>query len=175
VKSAVLKVKTRTLKTPQGAALNGGDGSKDPHDRVALKTGLTRGRARHIVNRMVQYLADRNLAGGSSARGNVDSVLAAIADPTRRAILDRLARGPARISDVAEPFAMTLTGFCKHVKVLERAGLVQRTRRGRENTLRLSPKPLREVARWVLKYEQFWNERLDRLEEFFATQKEKSR
>jgi DNA-binding transcriptional ArsR family regulator len=99
--------------------------------------------------------------------------MAAISDPTRRSILDRLARGPARISDVAEPFA--LTGFCKHVKVLERAGLVQRTRRGRENTLRLSPKPLREVARWVLRYEQFWNERLDRLEEFFATQEEKSR
>jgi DNA-binding transcriptional ArsR family regulator len=68
---------------------------------------------------------------------------------------------------------MSLTGFCKHVKVLERAGLVRRTRRGRDNTLELSPEPLRDVAQWTLKYRQFWNERLDRLEEFLARHKEK--
>lgn len=105
----------------------------------------------------------------------LNRVAAAISDPTRRAILDRLARGPARISDVAAPFPMTLTGFCKHVRVLERAGLVRRTRRGRDNTLELSPEPLREIARWVLKYEDFWNARLDRLQEFFTHTKEKSR
>ena len=102
----------------------------------------------------------------------VDRVAAAISHPTRRAILERLARGPARISEVAEPFSMTLTGFCKHVRVLERAKLVRRTRRGRDNTLALSPEPLREVARWILNYEQFWNARLDRLHEFFANKKE---
>src|SRR3984893_9910385 len=101
--------------------------------------------------------------------GNIDRVSAAISDPTRRAILERLARGSARISDVAEPFPMTLTGFCKHVRVLERAGLVRRTRRGRENTLELSPKPLRDMARWILHYEPFWIARLDRLQEFFTT------
>jgi DNA-binding transcriptional ArsR family regulator len=106
---------------------------------------------------------------------NIDRVAAAISDPTRRAIIERLARGPARISEVAEPFPMSLTGFCKHVRVLERAGLVRRTRHGRDNTLELRPEPLRDVARWILKYEQFWNARLDRLEKFFATQKEKSR
>src|SRR5579859_3793154 len=95
---------------------------------------------------------------------NLDQVLVAVADPTRRAIIGRLALGPARISDVAAPFPMSLTGFCKHVRVLERAGLVQRTRHGRENTLRLSAQPLRDVARWASKYEQFWNSRLDRLE-----------
>lgn len=105
---------------------------------------------------------------------NIDRVAAAISDPTRRAIIERLARGPARISDVAEPFSMTLTGFCKHVRVLERARLVRRTLRGRDNTLELSLEPLREVAQWILKYEQFWNARLDRLEAFFARQKEKS-
>lgn len=99
--------------------------------------------------------------------GKLDSVLIAIADPTRRAILGRLERGPARISDVAAPFSMSLTAVCKHVRVLERAGLVRRTHRGRENTLRLSAAPLRDVARWVSKYERFWNARLDRLEEFF--------
>jgi DNA-binding transcriptional ArsR family regulator len=106
---------------------------------------------------------------------NVDRVTAAICDPTRRAIIERLARGPARISDVAEPFSMTLTGFCKHVRVLERARLVRRTRHGRDNTLELSLEPLRDVAQWILRYEPFWNARLDRLEEFFTKHKEKSR
>ena len=63
---------------------------------------------------------------------------------------------------------MTLTGFCKHVRILERAGLVRRKRRGRENTLRLQPEPLRDVAEWVLQYREFWTVRLDRLEQFFA-------
>jgi len=63
---------------------------------------------------------------------------------------------------------MTLTGFCKHVRVLERASLVRRTRRGRAKILALAPEPLREVANWTLQYEKFWNERLDRLEAFFA-------
>jgi DNA-binding transcriptional ArsR family regulator len=106
---------------------------------------------------------------------NIDRVAAAICDPTRRAIVERLARGPARISEIAEPFPMSLTGFCKHVRVLERAGLVRRTRRGRDNTLELTPKPLRDVTKWTLKYEQFWSERLDRMAKFFAQQKEKSR
>jgi DNA-binding transcriptional ArsR family regulator len=110
-----------------------------------------------------------------SASNSIDLVSAAISDPTRRAILERLSRGSARISELAEPFEMTLTGFCKHVRVLERAQLVRRTRRGRDNTLELSPEPLRNVARWVLKYAQFWNVHLDRLEAFFANQKEKSR
>jgi DNA-binding transcriptional ArsR family regulator len=108
-------------------------------------------------------------------RGSINRVTAAISDPTRRAILERLARGPAHISDVAVHFRMTLTGFCKHVRVLERAGLVRRTRHGRNKTLALSPEPLRGVAQWVLKYEQFWNARLDRLQEFFTYEKEKSR
>ena len=102
---------------------------------------------------------------------STDRALAAIADPTRRAIVDRLARGPARISDVAADFPMTLTGFCKHVRVLERAGLVRRKRRGRENTLRLQPEPLRDVAEWVLQYREFWTERLGRLEQFFAARR----
>ena len=114
-----------------------------------------------ILNQMVQCLPPV-----------LDRVLAAVSDPTRRAILDRLSRGPARISDLAEPFSMSLTGFCKHVRVLEKARLVRRTRRGRHNTLALSPQPLREAARWFLKYEQFWNARLHRLEQFFAKQKE---
>jgi DNA-binding transcriptional ArsR family regulator len=102
---------------------------------------------------------------------DLDPVIVAISDPTRRAIIGRLARGPARISDVAAPFDMSLTGICKHVKVLERAGLVRRMRHGRENTLELSAEPLRAVAQWCLKYERFWNARLDRLEDYFTKQR----
>jgi DNA-binding transcriptional ArsR family regulator len=113
---------------------------------------------------MVHYRAGRGL----------NRVAAAISDPTRRAVLERLARGPARISDVAAPFAMSLTGFCKHVRVLERAKLVRRTRRGRETTLELSCEPLGEVARWILQYEPFWNSRVAALENFLARRKEPS-
>lgn len=114
------------------------------------------------LNQMVQYSA-----------ANLDCVAAAISDPTRRAIIARLADGPARISDVAEPISMSLSAFCKHVRVLEKAGLVRRTRHGRENTLELTPEPLRDMAQWILKYEPFWNARLDRLEEYFKRDKEK--
>jgi DNA-binding transcriptional ArsR family regulator len=99
---------------------------------------------------------------------SLDQVLGAIADPTRRAILDRLARGPARITDVAAPFHMSLAAVSKHVQALERAGLVRRTRQGREHTLTLDARPLRRVTQWASRYERFWNERLDRLERFFA-------
>lgn len=102
----------------------------------------------------------------------LDVVLTAIADPTRRAILDRLARGAARVTDVAEPFDMSLAAVSKHVQALERAGLVRRARRGREHTLTLDARPLRQVARWTSHYERFWTQRLDRLEAFFA-QKQK--
>ncbi len=99
---------------------------------------------------------------------SLDSVLVAIADPTRRAILARLARGPARVTDVAEPFAMSLAAVSKHVLMLERAGLVRRARKGREHRLTLDARPLRQVVRWTSRYERFWTERLDRLEAFFA-------
>jgi DNA-binding transcriptional ArsR family regulator len=95
------------------------------------------------------------------------TVLAAVSDPTRRAIIDRLARGPARVTEVAEPFAMSLNAVSKHVKVLERAGLVRRARTGREHMLELDAGPLRQVSRWTHRYAHFWNERLDRLEDFF--------
>jgi DNA-binding transcriptional ArsR family regulator len=105
---------------------------------------------------------------------SLDRLLTAIADPTRRAILDRLAHGPARVTDVAAPFEMSLAAISKHVRVLERAGLVRRTCQGREHTLTFNARPLRQVARWTSRYEQFWNEGLDRLQAFFA-QKGRSR
>ncbi len=107
--------------------------------------------------------------------GNLNSVLVAISHPTRRAIMGRLAGGPARISDIATPFSMSLTGFCKHVRILERAGLIRRTHHGRENTLELTPAPLRDVVQWTLKYQQFWDDRMDRLENFFMAKQEKAK
>ena len=97
----------------------------------------------------------------------LNAVLAAIADPTRRAILDRLATGPARVTDLAAPFEMSLNAVSKHIKVLEAVQLVRRTRQGREHTLELDPAPLREVTRWASDIERFWSGRLDRLEQFF--------
>ena len=102
-------------------------------------------------------------------------VLFAVSDPTRRAILDRLARGPTRVTDVALPFDMSLNAVSKHVKVLEGAGLVRRLRQGREHTLQLDAEPLRDVAQWAHGYAPYWSERLDRLETFFAGKKERKR
>ncbi len=102
--------------------------------------------------------------------------LAAVSDPTRRAIVDRLARGPARVTDVAAPFAMSLNAVSKHIKVLEKAGMVRRRREGREHTLELNARPLQDIARWAHRYQRFWSERLDRLEIFFTeTAKERKR
>ena len=101
----------------------------------------------------------------------LSTTLQAIADPTRRAILGRLSTGPARITDLAEPFAMSFAAVSKHVKVLEKAGLVKRTRQGREHTLELEAAPLRAVASWAARYEQYWTERLDRLEAYFANRR----
>lgn len=104
----------------------------------------------------------------------LDAVLAAVADPTRRAIIDRLTRGSARVTDLAEPFDMSLNAISKHVKVLESAGLVRRTRQGREHLLTLDAKPIREVAHWANRYERYWTERLDRLRSFFKEQSKRT-
>jgi DNA-binding transcriptional ArsR family regulator len=99
----------------------------------------------------------------------------ALADPTRRAILARLVQGEVRVSDLAEPFEMSLNAVSKHIRLLERAGLVQREVRGREHYLTVDPTPLREAADWLNTYQQFWRQRLDRLEAFLRQQKETQR
>jgi DNA-binding transcriptional ArsR family regulator len=104
-------------------------------------------------------------------QATTETVWAALADPTRRAIVERLTRGPTRVTDLAAPFDMSLNAVSKHIKVLEAARLVRRTREGREHTLELDPAPLREVARWASDVERFWSERLDRIEQFFDKKK----
>lgn len=99
-------------------------------------------------------------------------VLTAISHPTRRAIIGQLAqRGPARFLEVAKPFDTALNAVSKHLKLLERAGLIARRKQGREVYISLRGEPLREVAGWVHEYERFWNERLDRFEQYFKTRK----
>jgi DNA-binding transcriptional ArsR family regulator len=101
-------------------------------------------------------------------QATTQAVWIALADPTRRAIVERLTRGPTRVTDVAAHFDMSLNAVSKHIKVLEAARLIRRTRQGREHTLELDPKPLREVAQWASEMERFWSERLDRIEQFFT-------
>jgi DNA-binding transcriptional ArsR family regulator len=103
----------------------------------------------------------------------LDLAFTALADPTRRRIVARLTRGEARVTDLAQPFAMSLNAVSKHLKLLERAGLVQRRRVGREHFLRLRPAPLRAVQQWASRYERFWNQRLDALGKFLSSPPEK--
>src|SRR6266567_957942 len=93
----------------------------------------------------------------------LNRVYAAIADPTRRAILGVLAGGEFNVGSLAGRFPISFNGVSKHVKVLERAGLVRRRVRGREHWLRLRPEPLREATRWLEHYREFWDARLDAL------------
>src|SRR5450432_2086753 len=94
-------------------------------------------------------------------------VLTALSHPTRRAIIEQLAHGPARFLDVAKPFNTALNSVTKHLKLLERAGLIARKKQGREVLISFRGEPLRQVAAWVHEYERFWNERLDQFEQFF--------
>ena len=101
----------------------------------------------------------------------LDSAFAAVADPTRRGILERLGRRDASISDLAEAFDMTLTGMKKHVRVLEDAGLVQTTKVGRVRTCTLGPRQLNAEAAWIAKYQQMVEARLDSLGDFLERTK----
>jgi DNA-binding transcriptional ArsR family regulator len=94
----------------------------------------------------------------------LDYTLTALADPTRRAILQRLSRGETRVTDVAEPFAMSLNAVSKHIRVLERAQLVQRRRVGREHFLSANLAPLAEATAWMEKQRSIWGARLDALD-----------
>ncbi len=114
-----------------------------------------------MLNHMVQY----------SPR--LDATFAAIADPTRRGVLEHLGRRDASITELAERFEITLTGIKKHVQILERSGLVSTRKVGRVRTCTLGPRRLDAEAQWIDKYRQMLAERLDRLEAFLERTKEK--
>ncbi len=100
----------------------------------------------------------------------LDRTFAALADPTRRAILDRLAEGEASVTELAAPFEMTLPAVSKHLKVLERAGLVSRGRRAQYRPCHLEVEPLREANSWLESYRRTWEGRLDRLDAYLREQ-----
>ncbi len=91
-------------------------------------------------------------------------VFGALADPTRRAILARLAEGPATVNEIAEPFAMTLPAISKHLKVLENAGLISRGRQAQWRPCKLEAAPMREASEWITNYRQFWESSFDKLD-----------
>src|SRR5262244_4475087 len=105
----------------------------------------------------------------------LSDVLTAISHPTRRAIIGQLATGPARFLDVAKPFDTALNAVTKHLKLLERAGLIERRKQGREVLISFRAEPLRQVARWMHEYERFWNQRLDQFQQYFRHKKKEKR
>ena len=98
----------------------------------------------------------------------LSATLAALADPTRRGLLARLALGEASVTELAEPYDMSLAAVSKHLKVLERAGLIARGRQAQWRPCRLDAAPLRDVAAWLEHYRRFWEDRLDRLGDYLA-------
>lgn len=99
-------------------------------------------------------------------RAELDRTFSALADPTRRAILSRLAQGEATVMELAAPFEMSLPAVSKHLKVLERAGLISRGREAQWRPCKLEAEPLRGAASWIGEYRRFWEERLDRLDAY---------
>ena len=116
-----------------------------------------------IFNHMVEL----NQAG-------LNSTYAALADPSRRAILARLRRGAARVTEIAEPFDMSLNAVSKHIRVLERAGLIRREISGRDHFLTVNVEPLIEASGWIEEQKTFWEGRLDALESFLQRKKRKA-
>jgi DNA-binding transcriptional ArsR family regulator len=105
----------------------------------------------------------------------LSETFAALSDPTRRAILARLASGEASVTELAEPFEMSMPAVSKHLKVLERAGLISRGREAQWRPCRLDAGPLKDVASWVERYRRFWEQSFDRLEDYLRELQEKEK
>jgi DNA-binding transcriptional ArsR family regulator len=130
--------------------------------KAFLRGRLTPPRPDSKLNRMVH-----------SDSGTLDAVFSALSDPTRRAVIERLGESQAlTVTELAQPHGMSLTGFMKHLRVLEEAGLVTRTKEGRIVRCALSPQPMQEAAVWLSRYEKFWAQRLDALARFLYHQEE---
>lgn len=111
-------------------------------------------------------------AGGAGGGARLNATFGALADPTRRAILARLARGETSVSELAQPFRMSLPAVTKHLRVLDRAGLLEHHKDARVRRCRLHPQPLKTAAQWIARYQQFWEDQFDALEEFIEEMKE---
>jgi len=102
----------------------------------------------------------------------LDQVFWALSDTTRRKVVDRLGESPATVTELAEPYGMSLPGFMKHLRVLENAGLVMRNKEGRVVRCELTARPMQEAAMWLAHHERFWNDRLDALGRYLYHQEE---
>lgn len=105
----------------------------------------------------------------------LDAVFGALADPTRRAILARLAQGDAKVADLAAPFSVSQPAISRHLKVLEQAGLISRQRRATARLSHLEAAPLRDATAWLARYREFWDQRFERLDDLLATLQETDR
>ncbi|MGH8051800.1 MAG: ArsR/SmtB family transcription factor [Arenimonas sp.] len=103
----------------------------------------------------------------------LDRIFYALADPTRRAVLRRLGRSPAAVSELAQPFRMALPSFTQHLNVLEECGLVRSKKTGRVRTYQAAPRPLKMVEQWLAEHREVWENRLSQLDSFLETMKEK--
>ena len=106
------------------------------------------------------------------ATDQLSITLTALADPTRRAILERLSKGEAVVTELARPFDLSLPGISKHLKVLQRAGLITQSRQAQWRPCRLRARPLKEVSVWVERYRGLWERRFDRLDDYLRTLQE---
>jgi len=125
---------------------------------------LTQNKYSAIVNHMVNY-----------SYNSLDKTFAALADPTRRAILARLARGEASVTELAEPFNISLPAISKHLRVLEKAGLLAREREGRVHRCRLVVEPMEDAAEWIAFYQRFWEGQFDALADYLNESTKKER
>jgi DNA-binding transcriptional ArsR family regulator len=130
-------------------------GAIEPGGRRKLKNLFARDPGSHIFNHMVEY----------SSR-LLDRTFGALADPTRRRILAQLAKGDECVTDLARPHAMSLAAVSKHLRVLEKAGLLKRRRHGRVHSLALEAKPMKEAQAWIDRYRKFWEGNLDQFEKY---------
>lgn len=112
---------------------------------------------------MVKYMTH-----ATASRDALSATFSALADPTRRAILARLVQGEATVTELADPFEMSLPAVSKHLKVLERASLIERSRQAQWRPCRLAPEPLKQVADWVEHYRGLWEARFDRFDEYLT-------
>ena len=113
------------------------------------------------------------MQSASAGQQAVDQVFRALADPTRRHVLERLSRSPASVSELAEPFEMALPSFLQHLRILEDSGLVRSSKIGRVRTYKLSPKRLKAAEDWLSRQRSLWERRLDRLDAYLLELKEK--
>ncbi len=119
---------------------------------------------RHIVNQMVKCKARL-----------LNRTFSALADPTRRRILEHLAHGERCVTDLARPYSMSLPAVSKHLRVLENAGLIRRRRHGRVHSLKLEAAPMKQASRWIEEYRRFWEGSLDRLDDYLKELQDKEK